>query len=328
MHLKPLVVKDPTFQMEAFRLLVPADWKAGGQIHWRLHPQYPAAASVTAHNPAGAEAVFFYPMVPFVEGVRHLPEGGNYLGNEVRRHPGVPAGYLTHFLLPRFRPGLRNYRVVASQEMPDWAKASAALNDARALGIRSAAQAARVRIAYREGGREVHEEFYILMPSLYMVGLHWWGTEWASSVRAEPAKLEEAARVHLAMMNSLQINPRWYNRERQVAAMLEQDCYREQARVMALSSYLARTQDQIRETINASYWKRQAAMDRVHANFNRYIRGVDVYTSPNSRRAVELPAGYKSAWVNGLGEYLLSNDSDYNPNRHLGGTWHRLTPAR
>jgi hypothetical protein len=327
LRFQPLVVTDPAFQMEAFRVLVPAGWQARGSIQWRFHPQYPSAGSMVAVNPTGVEGVAIYPMVPFVEGVWHLRAGQHYIGNEVRAYPGSPAGYVADILLPRYRPELRGYRILGTQDMPLWAEASAAVKDARAGGIPATARAGLVRIGYVEKGKQVEEEFYVCLVSLRMGGLHFWGAEWASSVRAEAGKLASVRKIHQTMMDSLQISLRWYNRERQVAEMMTDACYQEQARVMALSAYLARTQDHIRQTINNSYWRRQAVLDRVHANFSRYIRGVDLYEGPGGRR-VELPSGYRQAWVNGLGEYVVSNDGNFNPNEHFNGTWQRLQPAR
>jgi hypothetical protein len=89
MHLKPLIVNDPFVSREAFRVLVPADWQASGQVVWRPHAQYPASGAFTAQAPDSAAAVWGYPMIPFVTGVFGFPEGSSYVGNEVRG--AIPA---------------------------------------------------------------------------------------------------------------------------------------------------------------------------------------------------------------------------------------------
>ena len=134
--------------------------------------------------------------------------------------PGSPAAYVTRILIPRFSPDIKGYRILAVEGMPLWAAASVALKDARSVGIKATARGACVRIAYRLGGRAVDEEFYVLMPSLYMVGLHNWGAEWATSVRAEPGRLAHARKIHQAVTHSVRLNLRWYNRVAQVAEML------------------------------------------------------------------------------------------------------------
>ncbi|HZU35888.1 MAG TPA: hypothetical protein VFA18_08270, partial [Gemmataceae bacterium] len=157
LHFKPLIVNDPFVEQEAFRLLVPADWRASGKVEWRFHPQYPAAGWVVASNPAGVEAVHTYPMIPFVAGVWHLPAGGHYLGNEVRPNPGDITGYVRYYLLPRFRPDVRSYRVVSTEPMPEWANASTVAQSVRGTGIPCRVAAGRVRIAYQVNGQDVEE---------------------------------------------------------------------------------------------------------------------------------------------------------------------------
>jgi hypothetical protein len=327
LHFVPLVVNDPVLGQEAGRLLIPADWRGAGQVAWRFHPQYPAAIAVRAYNPAGPEAVFSYPMLPFVASVWHLPPGGRYIGNEVGPYPGDIAGYVRLYLLPRFRPEVRNARVVAVEPMPDWAQTSLAVQGARSAGIRAQAEAGRVRIAYALDGQPVEEEFYVMLDSLYMVGLHNWGAEWATSVRAAPGRLDPVRSVQQVMVSSFRLDLSWYARERQAAAVFEQMIYREQEAVMNISRILAETNRHVTDVIRSSYESRQAALDRVNARFSEYIRGVETYQGADGRR-VELPSGYSQAWVNNRGEYVLSNNAGFNPNVLLRGDWHPLRRVR
>ena len=39
---------------------------------------------------------------------------------------------------------------------------------------------------------------------------------------------------------------------------------------------------------------------------------------------VELPSGYRSVWGNATGQYILSNDANYDPNARGRGNWQRL----
>jgi len=36
---------------------------------------------------------------------------------------------------------------------------------------------------------------------------------------------------------------------------------------------------------------------------------------------MELPGGYRQAWTNSLGEYILSDDPNYNPNIGSNVNW-------
>lgn len=323
----PLIVQDPVFKQEAFRLLIPADWRGGGTVEWRMHPQYPAALSVWAGDPAGAQAVFSYPMVPFVEGVWHLPQGAYYLGNQVCPRPADIRDYLERFVIPRFRREIRNPQVLAVEDMPDWAAASAVLQETRQIGVPASAAAGRIRLSHVLNGRQVHEEFNLVLLNLPMTGLNFWGAEWATSVRAAPDELASVRQIHQTMVTSFRLDPHWFSRNQQVAAMLTQVIQHESALAMQLSAYLTRTNDQVTATIRDAYERRQDAMDRVNDQFSRYIRGVEKYHNPFDGRSVELPSQYDHAWASTAGEYVLSDDPNFDPNRDLqGGDWRLLRP--
>ncbi|HSA77354.1 MAG TPA: hypothetical protein VLG72_00645, partial [Nitrospirota bacterium] len=59
-------------------------------------------------------------------------------------------------------------------------------------------------------------------------------------------------------------------------------------------------------------------------DFSNYILGTDTYINPADQSTVELPSGFNDAWVNSLGEYILSPDVSYDPNIGSGQTWQRM----
>ena len=91
-----------------------------------------------------------------------------------------------------------------------------------------------------------------------------------------------------------------------------------------ISRIISQTHNEISDMIRQSYETRQAAEDRISKNFSQYIRGVDEYHNPIENRPVELPSGYRQAWANAQGEYIVSDDVNFNPN--LGSTvnWEKL----
>lgn len=326
LHLRPLVVKDTGLFLgqEAFRLLVPADWRASGHVDWRIHLQYPAGLRVTAYNPAGLEAVYSYPQIPFVAGVIHLPQGAHYLGNEVRPHPGDVTNYVRFYLLPRYRPEVRSYRVVTAKPLPDWAKSSAF---AQAPGWKI--MAGQVRIAYSVNGQAVEEELNVMLDSLYdRVNMKlWWGTEWATSVRAAPGKLDVVRGIHQTMVSSFRLDLSWYGRMCQAADVVRQIMQNESDAAVIRSKILAQANGHVTAVIRKSYEHRQAALDRIHARFSEYIRGVQTFRGSDGR-TVQLPSRYRYAWVNNRGEYVMSDDATFNPGVRWHGDWHVLRLVR
>jgi hypothetical protein len=49
--------------------------------------------------------------------------------------------------------------------------------------------------------------------------------------------------------------------------------------------------------------------------------GVDAFYAPHRQEEVELPSGYGHAWANNLGEYILTEDPNFNPNVHSSLHW-------
>ena len=48
-----------------------------------------------------------------------------------------------------------------------------------------------------------------------------------------------------------------------------------------------------------------------------------------TEQTVELPTGYKNAWSNGMGEYILATNPAFNPNEERRrGTWQRMQLLR
>lgn len=89
-----------------------------------------------------------------------------------------------------------------------------------------------------------------------------------------------------------------------------------------ISKVISQTNDQMIANIDASYQQSQKAYDRVNNNFSDYIRGVDRYGDGETQ--IQLPSDYNSAWVNGKGEYILTNTTGYDPSADYGGNWKPL----
>jgi len=73
-----------------------------------------------------------------------------------------------------------------------------------------------------------------------------------------------------------------------------------------------------------SYRQRTESQDRISRSYSEYIRGVETYRNPYEDRPIQLPSGYNGVWVNRFGEYLLSNQSGFNPNESSTTEWRRM----
>jgi hypothetical protein len=316
---------------EAFSMLVPEGWRVQGGVAWRLHPAMPAYLAMKVINPNSPEILEAYPTLPFVwteGGIPFFAPGSIYLGNEVCQPVDDPIDYTKRFLLPRFRPELRDAKVVATEYLPKVAEAVAAAD--QEPGVQKVFRASRVRIEYAQQSRVIEEDMYCVLSrvDIPQTRTTFWGTDRNYSFRAEKGKLDERTKVFQTMVASIKPNLEWFNRYRQLVQMLVQNQLRQIRQVGELSRYISQTSSEISELSRQAYENRQASQERINQQFSQYIRGVDEYRNPFDNRPVELPSGYREAWVNPSGEYVLSDDPNFDPNIGSTANWQRMNKTQ
>jgi len=310
---------------EAYRVLVPVDWQVDGAVVWWLpvNCSYPAALRIRAVNPRSAEEVNVFPAHPFVwapRGITFFPPGRFYLGNEI--HPPVDASqYVYQYAIPRFRPELAPARLTGTQPLPDLAHAIMGAFP----GLARQSSAARVSFAYEQQGQPIQEDVYVAMVALqHTPSLVHWGPYALFSFKAEQGQLAGRTPLFWTIITSLRPNPRWYNRYLQVSDACARSAIEAPNQAVLRSKIIAQTNDQISAPRRQAFEKQQAAQDRINATFSHYLGSVESYQNPFEGRRVELPSGYSHVWVNRLGEYILSNGADYNPNVDSHIQWQEM----
>jgi len=178
----------------------------------------------------------------------------------------------------------------------------------------------------------MEEEIYAVIES-YSFPIQAWGmvtynTNWTVSYifsyKAEKGKLEAAAKIFETITYSFQVNKYWYNKYVQLVEYLIRNQIQQIHSVGEFSRKLAQISNEIREDNLQSWYDRQAVGDRIAEDFSQYVRGVDEYYDPIEGRPVELPAGYDNAWTNASGEYIISDDPNYNPNIGSNLNWEQM----
>lgn len=332
LRLKPVVCIDTDgLGIEAFRLLAPVGWESGGGVYWPMdNPAMPAVIAFQVHNPAGNEALDIFPNLAFYWTTNSMalmtcPPGSRYFGNEVRPPVGAVQA-LCEIVVPRFRGQIAGLRVVRQESLPELARAVGA--GASVPGGMTWADSARVRLHYPWGGSTIEEDVYgvvevtrVPVPAMFgMAENIFWMIEYLFSCRAAAGRLDSLADLFRVMVHSIRLNPVWHARCQQVIQYLVQNQIQHIRNIGQISRMLSQTAAEIREEQLASYYHRQQVMDRLATDWSQAIRGVDEYYNPFEERPVELPTGYRQAWVNNLGEYILSDDPTFNPN--VGSTLH------
>jgi hypothetical protein len=282
-------------------------------------------------NPKGLEQLECFPTVAFSWGGylgpgTAFPPGANYLGNEVQPPVQDALAFLKERQLPRTR-GKVLAKIVKTEELPNLA---AAVREAEPSpppgGPQMVFTAGRVRIEYELEGKAVEEDLYCVLNSIALPAgnMTIQIADKLYGLRAPKGQLDQATKLFETMINSSRVNLQWFNRYAQLVQALTQAQMNQIRAAGELSRYISQTSNEISDMMRQSYEERQASQARINKNWSQYMRGVDEYRDPIAGRAVELPSGYKNAWVSGNGEYLVTDSVNFNPNVELNGNWQKL----
>jgi hypothetical protein len=319
LRLQMLNVPDRLSRMNAFRMLIPRGWRLRGGVVWDLRYANPASAIMQVHAPRGPEALELYPLYPHMwdtQGIFGFPEGSLYLGHFVQR-PMNATAYLERAVIPAFR-GRLGPRVVQRQRLPNVARMYTQRAKKLGTGLRTTYDAARVRIAYRQGGQSIEEDFYALVNYIsqapFLPTRVTWAAESLFSFRAARGRLNRSQGLLQAMNASIRLNLRWYAGYLHVQKAWIDGQIQAIRAAGALSRAIARANDEITDSIRSSYRTQQESSDRISEAFSERIRGVETYRNPFESRDVQLPSDYSQVWASARGEYAFSNDAGFNPN--------------
>lgn len=322
---------------EAFTFLCPVDWRVEGGLIWREHPVMPATTHLRAFNPRGLEQLESLPTLGFSWGgmlqQTGFPPGSMYYGNEVRPPVRDAAQYITDIILPRYR-GAVQLRITGSQELPEWGQAVATASELEQLamtGVQAGCSAGKVRVEYEVDGQPVEEDFYVALVTTVLPGgmgpLYTQSGERVHAMRAAKGQLDSATRIMQTMVTSIRQNLQWFSTYNQLCATLREI---EMGRIRTagrISEIISQTSSEIGDMQMESWNRRNASEDRISKAWSQVNRGVEEYYSPIEQRPIELPSGYTDAWVNAAGEYVVSDNANFDPNVELNGSWQRLQRA-
>lgn len=157
-----------------------------------------------------------------------------------------------------------------------------------------------------------------------------WAVDPCVTFRAEEGRLAGEMPLLMAVANSLRMTDGW---ARMRADHLAKMWGIAQRGVAERSAIWADASREISRTITEGYNDRTARMDRAADNYSKGFRGVDDYVpaSGSSVPAAQLPHDYAHVYGNARGEYVLTNDANYDPNRDPAlnaQTWEPMRPQR
>ena len=322
-------ISDNEAGMPLGTFLVPEGWKFFSQINWTMQsPAYPAKVSAKFYDPQTIEACEFFPIHDYFWTNNQMtmgffPPGSRYMGSEVRA-PRPLAEIMQKVIIPQYRGQYQDIRIVSSERIPMEVQGSP-----QTLGMRVSREGIQMKIEYTHNGIPLEEEFYAVMdimstqPDYSGIYIQNWSISYLTSFKTRKGQLTKSKRVLQTIKDSFVMNPQWFNTYSQVVNMLLKMKQEEIAAAGRMSRIISQTNREINDMIMKSYNERQKVNDDMAHKFNQMIRGVETWET-QGREGVELPSGYENAWTNGLGDYIISEEVDFDPNRYFQQSWEEL----
>lgn len=324
--LRRQMVYDENAQLDAFSMLVPQGWKIDSKITWQLGRLDPAHAFVRVYNPDGVESYASYGGIwMFVDwstlGMK-VPEGTIRDNILVHRMYASPAEFVMHFAIENMGGELQRAKLEEVKEMPELADAVVAPLR-RNPGPQGAltARVNRLRFEYYVRGIPVEEDVYctICTNAHPENGFVNWSAHLVS-VRAAKGQMKEKIGLLRTVATSTRLTLPWFaticavQRQALELERLALNAERQRAAIVLEARQVTA------EKYRSSFEKQGTAASEVNQGWDQVIRGVETKYDPIHKHCVEIPLGYQHAWVNPLGETILSNNGTYNP----GGNFQSL----
>jgi len=322
--------------LEVFNFLMPVDWKFEGGINWILdNPAMPATIPFRVYNTKGkdefeafANRCFFW--TTSLQLLAMFPPGTKYFGNTVRLPVNAQTA-LKNIILPRERQNYPNFKIISQSDLPELVEALGAGKQAKGFGS-SKATGAKIRFTYTKNGVDMEEEIYAVVekmtfPVQSMNGTFFntiWFVDYIFSFKAEKGKLELQTKIFQTITSSFRLNPKWYAKYSNVIEYLAQQQITIIKSVGELSRMLSQASDQMRTEQLSQFENRSNVYDKVSEKFSDNTLGIDRYYDPYEERVVELPSGNNHAWCNNNGEYILTDNPNYNPNVGSNVNWQEM----
>ena len=125
-------------------------------------------------------------------------------------------------------------------------------------------------------------------------------------------------------MASLKYNPRYFDQYNQSEMQKESTSWAAHNQKMSTQQREFDTQqaafkqksEAINQSIMANYNNKNAASDRNHNRFLNYIKDENTVSNPADGQRYQVQAGANNYWMNENGQYISTDDPNYDPNRN------------
>lgn len=336
---------DPTQQgMIVAAFDQPQGWQAQSNVLWNYqNSSQPVTVYAATWNPNGAEAFEFLP----VEACCWLEPNYGFQAVGQQRYgltllPPMPATeVMTRWLLPKYRSNHQQVRVLDVQPVPNLAQT---LNAVELQTMPT--EGVSARLTYTIQGYALEEEFYACryqFPPTYGATMQQnWGLVRVFCFRTAQGQLDKQRQRFWTIATSLFYNPQWQTLFTQITQQLHgqfvgqiqagYDKLRAEAQFQQqLAAYYQSQRDQ--QNANIAWGieqQKQRNADRSHSGYSAQDALGDAaflnrsaYEDPNSQQGNYYYdyGQHDWVWTDGQGNFIPSNDPNFDPNPGSHRTW-------
>jgi len=312
------------------KFLIPVGWKTDGGLVWDMSSARPAQIKLKVYDPNGPGAYFIYPSAYFYYSTRgpQMRPGAKYLGRVIQQPPSDQFEALK-MVIAAYRPDVSNATVVETEKLPKMSQAAY-----NALppgpGARCSIQSGRVRLEYQVNGQPAQEDFSLVFRQDLnpRFGALTWSLDQITSIRGPKGQLDKSNAMRQVMQGSLVLNPKW----NQAYGQYIVGQYKKATQNSIQAGQAAKAQaDQAHQQEDAQqqqYEDLQKGEDQRNEQTAETMRDQTPWTASDGSRVL-LPTEYGHAWQDGNGQFIVSNDPNYNPNTDPNQTssWTAMNPA-
>lgn len=332
---------------QSHTLLLPDGWTAKGGALWT--PQETAISHLVLDLVApGGMGVTFHRSGAAVVTESNMPQGPGQ-GQRTRLSSDASVSDLAvEEILKRRRPGARRIRAIEASSVKPMLEVYEGLFGASARQMERSGTSSfggdqtltrvqldvpRVRVTYREGGETWEEEFLFYLMKVETQNQSSFGAWYRStvwnftspvSIRAKKTEFKAAQPLLYSVLSSVRPTKEWaelrhlmnvaVGRARHRASMASLEALHQSAQ------QIARSDAQVREQAADSWRRQQAAGDASQRAIVDAFAGVEQYRLPDGS-TMALDAGYKRAFTDGNGAFLLTDDLLTDPNVGSSVEW-------
>jgi hypothetical protein len=192
-------------------------------------------------------------------------------------------------------------------------------------------EAARVRVSSTSAKGVPDEEWWsgvvVARPkNLGPQGVVWdWHVEQLTVFGAPRGQLDGFDKLYRVMAMSVRVDPAYAKWSGDQIATL----YRARAQSLQIQNQaIAALQQYAADTIQSVTNNMMRGSLQSAFGADQLVRGVQTFRDPATGRTVELSNLYDHAWANGNDQYIVTDDSNFNPNGHVNGSWGELQLVR